>query len=123
MEIGPAALPFDSSDLTDTLAHQGEITIGQPVFHPNFGFADVVGIDGDVITILEERDKAVTHMVKALNLLTKGQAKAGFGANWHAGGARTWRRRQAKWAWVNKQFCTRKGDYKDFLDEFSLNRS
>jgi hypothetical protein len=121
----------------DTLAHlelevhtkqleaQGPLTTGQPVFHPKLGYGTVVVIDGDEVTLQERKDKAVTHVVSALDLITKTQAEVGFETCYFAGGAKAWRRAAGKWASLYKNLCLMegKGAYGDWLKKHDLNRS
>jgi hypothetical protein len=120
---GPAKFVFDCDDLEATISHQGDLSIDQVVFHPDFKFAVVVGIEGDAIKIKDAR--AAIHEVQAREVFTKDQAEYGFERDYHAGGAKAWRHRQEKWAWLNKWFCKieGKGAIKRWLEKFDLNRS
>ena len=121
--IGPVKYEFDFDDIEDTISHQGNLSIDQTVFHPGIKFAVVVGIEGDVIQIKGAR--AAIHNVRAREIFTRDQAEYGFERDYHAGGAKAWRQRQSKWAWLNKWFCKLegKGAIKRWLEKFDLNRS
>jgi hypothetical protein len=121
--IGPVSSSFDFDDIEDTISHQGGLSIDQVVFHPDFKFAVIVGIQADAIRIKDAR--AAIHEVQARDVFTKDQAEYGFERDYYAGGAKAWRRRQEKWVWLNKWFCKLegKGAIKRWLEKFDLNRS
>jgi hypothetical protein len=112
-------------DHTKVLQAQGPLAIGQPVFHPFVGYGTIAGVDGDEVTLQGKKDKAVTHVVKALDLITKSQAEVGFEACYFVGGAKAWRRAMGKWASLYKNLCLMegKGTYGDWLKRHDLSRS
>ena len=54
---------LELEDRTKMLEAQSPLTLGQPVFHPEFGYGTVAAIDGAVVILRLKRDKAVTHAV------------------------------------------------------------
>ena len=72
-----------------------------------------------------ERERAVTHTVRAQDLITKNKAEVEFGTCYFAGGAKAWRRAAGRWASVYKNLCLMegKGAYGDWLKRLGLNRS
>ncbi|HTC63699.1 MAG TPA: hypothetical protein VK709_12720 [Candidatus Saccharimonadales bacterium] len=104
---------------------QGPLITGQPVFHRVFGYGTIAAIDGDKVSLQEKKEKAVTHVVKALDLITKSQAEIGFEACYFTGGAKAWRLAAGKWASLYKNLCLMegKGAYGDWLKRHDLNRS
>ena len=120
--------PFGHSELELEMAlprNQGPLIVGQPVFHPQVGYGTITAIDGDKVSLQEKKEKAVTHVVKALDLITKSQAEVGFEGCYFAGGAKAWRRAAGKWASLFKNLCLMegKGAYGDWLKRHDLNRS
>jgi hypothetical protein len=99
-----------------------EVTLGQPVFHSDFRYGEVTGIDGMSVTVRERRDPAVTHIVGVQDLITKSQAEFRLQNCWFAGGAKAWRRGQGKWASMTKNLC-RFGEWAEVLQKCDLNRS
>jgi len=101
------------------------LEVGQPVFHAALGYGVVTAIAGSNITFSMRTDNGVTHTVKMLELITKGQAEVEFGACYFSGGAKAWRRAAGKWASLYKNLCLMegKGAYGDWLKRHELNRS
>jgi hypothetical protein len=99
--------------------------IGQPVFHTALGYGIVTAIVGNDITFSSRNDSTLTHTVKMLELITKSQAEVEFGACYFSGGAKAWRRKVGRWAWVHKNLCLMegKGAYGEWLKRLELNRS
>jgi hypothetical protein len=101
------------------------LEIGQPVFHAALGYGNITAIVGNDITFSWRNDSTVTHTVEMLELITKSQAEAEFGASYFSGGAKAWRRKVGRWAWVHKNLCLMegKGAYGEWLKRLELNRS
>lgn len=101
------------------------LEIGQPVFHATLGYGIVTAILGNDITFSSRNDSTITHTVKMLGLITKSQAEIEFGACYFSGGAKAWRRKVGRWAWVHKNLCLMegKGAYGEWLKRLELNRS
>jgi len=99
--------------------------VGQPAFHVALGYGMVTAIEGDQITFVCKRERAVTHKVKALDLITKVKAEVEFGTCYFAGGAKAWRRAAGRWASLYKNLCLMegKGAYGAWLKRLCLNRS
>jgi len=99
--------------------------VGQPAFHAAFGYGTVTAIEGDQITWVCKRERAVTHTVRAQDLITKNKAEVEFGTCYFAGGAKAWRRAAGRWASVYKNLCLMegKGAYGEWLKRLCLNRS
>jgi hypothetical protein len=128
----PAISPGPTPSLLDTFEREAGValpaieakglTLGQPVFHPTYGYGEVTAIDGNAITFRATKDPAVTQTVAAQEIITKNQAEVELKTCWFAGGAKAWRRAQAKWASITKNLC-RHGEWKDVLEKHDLNRS
>jgi hypothetical protein len=99
--------------------------VGKPAFHAALGYGMVTAIKGDQITFVCERERAFTHKVKALDLITKVKAEVEFGTCYFAGGAKAWRHAAGRWASVYKNLCLMegKGAYGEWLKRLGLNRS
>jgi hypothetical protein len=121
--IGPFELAFNSTDIQSTLHAQGEFTIDQELFHPKYGLVTIVGIEGSDLIVREEIDVAVIHQFKSTDILSEHQARSGLMASSFAGGHKAYRYRQAKWAWLQKLFCKKRGDWKTVLEQCNLHRS
>jgi hypothetical protein len=103
----------------------GDLNLGQPVFHSALGYGTVTAIEGDDIIFSWQKDKAVTHTVKALDLLTRSQADLGFQTCYFSGGAKAWRNAAGRWASLYKNLCLMEGRgvYGEWLKQHDLNRS
>ena len=102
-----------------------DLNLDQPVFHATFGYGTVTGIDDDNITFSSKTDQAVSHTVKALELLTRPQAEVGLETCYFSGGTKAWRRAAGRWASLYKNLCLMegKGTYGDWLKLHDVSRS
>jgi len=97
-----------------------DFTVGQPVFHPAYGYGEVTAVEGDAITFREKRDPAINHSAPALELITKTQAEFALQATWNACGFQEYRRRMGKWCSITKNLC-RYGEWDDVCKRYGLN--